>query len=79
MTPKISMNFICRKCEGNIGEAVELEGKQYDEVEAVLWMEKSMVRAICGVQLKDIKISKDLMLHLNETMDLLAMANSVRW
>ena len=38
-----------------------------------------MVRAICEVQLKDIKISKDLILHLNETIDLLAMANSVRW
>ena len=40
-----------------------------------------MVRAICGVQLKDIKRSTDLMfmLGLNETMDQLAMANSVRW
>ena len=42
--------------------------------------ERSMVRAMCGVQLKDIKRFKYLMfmLGLNETIDLLAMANSVR-
>ena len=40
-----------------------------------------MVRAICGVQLKGRKISMDLMLILDfsNTMDHLAMANSVRW
>ena len=40
-----------------------------------------MVRAVCGVQLKDSKKVKDLMLMfgLNETFDQLAMANSVRW
>ena len=40
-----------------------------------------MVRAMCGVQLKDRKISTDLMfmLGLNETVDQLAMANSARW
>ena len=39
-----------------------------------------MVRAMCGVQLKDRKRSTDLMfmLGLNETIDLLAIANSVR-
>ena len=37
------------------------------------------MRAMCGVQLKDRKRSKDLMLGLNETIDQLAMANSVRW
>ena len=38
-----------------------------------------MVRAMCGVQLKDRKRSTDLMfmLGLNETIDHLAMANSV--
>ena len=41
--------------------------------------EKSMVREMCGVQLIDRKISKDLMLVLNETMDQLAIANSVHW
>ena len=43
--------------------------------------ERSMVRAMCGVQLKDRKISTYLMsiLGLNETMDQLAMASSVRW
>ena len=40
-----------------------------------------MVRAMRGVQLKDIKRSKDLilMLGLNETVDQLAIAKSVRW
>ena len=40
-----------------------------------------MMRAMCGVQLKDRKRSTDLMfmLSLNETIDQLAMANSVRW
>ena len=40
-----------------------------------------MVRAMCGVRLKDIKRSMDLMLMLglNETMDQLSMANSVHW
>ena len=35
MTPKISINFVCRKCEGNIGEAVEHEEKLCNEVETV--------------------------------------------
>ena len=44
------------------------------------WTERSMVRAMCEVQLKDRKISVDLfMLCLNKTMDQLAMANSVLW
>ena len=40
-----------------------------------------MVRAMCGVQLKDRKRSMDLMLMLglNETIDQLAMENSFRW
>ena len=40
-----------------------------------------MVKAMCGVLLKDGKISADLMfmLGLKETIDQLAMANSVRW
>ena len=40
-----------------------------------------MVIAMCGVQLKDRKRSTDLMfmLGLNETIDQLAMASSVRW
>ena len=43
--------------------------------------ERSMVRAMRGVQLKDRKRSTDLMfmLGLSETIDQLAMANSVRW
>ena len=39
---------------------------------------KSMVRVMCGVQLKII-ISMELMLGLTDTIDQLAMANSVRW
>ena len=39
------------------------------------------MRAMCGVLLKDRKRCKDLMLMLgsNETVDRLAMANSVYW
>ena len=37
--------------------------------------ERSMVRAMCGVQLKDIKRSMDL----NKPIDQLAMAYSARW
>ena len=36
------------------------------------------MREICGVQLKDRKRSTDLMLNFYETIDHLAMANSVR-
>ena len=32
VTPKFSINFVCRKCEGNISEAVEQEEKLCDEV-----------------------------------------------
>ena len=37
-----------------------------------------MVRAICGIQLKDRKRAKDLilMMDLNETIDQLALTNS---
>ena len=40
-----------------------------------------MLRAMCGVQLKDRKRCKDLMsmIGLNETIDQLAMASSVCW
>ena len=43
--------------------------------------ERSMVRAMCGVQLKDIKRSTDFMfmLGVKETIDQLAMANSAHW
>ena len=42
---------------------------------------RSMVRAVCGVQLKDRQRSTDLMfmLELSETIDQLTMANSVHW
>ena len=35
MTSKFSMNFKCRKCDGNIVEAVEQEEKLCDEVKTV--------------------------------------------
>ena len=43
--------------------------------------EISMVRAMCGVQLKDTKRSTELMLllGLNKTIHQLAIANSVHW
>ena len=43
--------------------------------------ERSMMRAMCGVQPKDRKRSTDFMFMLGfkETIDQLAMANSVRW
>ena len=43
--------------------------------------ERSTVRAMSGVQLKDRKRSKDLilMLGLNETIGQLAITNSVPW
>ena len=42
---------------------------------------RSMVRAICGVQLQDRNRSRDfmLMLGLNEIIDQLAIANSIHW
>ena len=51
------------------------------EMEILCRTERSMVRAVCGVQLKDRKRSTDLvfMLGLNDTIDQLAMENSVRW
>ena len=47
----------------------------------ILRTERSMVKAMCGVQLNNRKRSKDLMLMLglNVTIDQLAMSNSVRW
>ena len=43
--------------------------------------ERSMVRVMCGVQLKDRKRSTDLMFMLcvNETIGQLAIASSVHW
>ena len=42
--------------------------------------ERSMVRAMCGVQLKDRERSTALMfMSLSETTDQLATANSVHW
>ena len=35
VSPKLSRNFTCQKCEGNIGEAEEQEVKLCDEVETV--------------------------------------------
>ena len=35
VTQKFDTNFTCRKCDGNIGEAVEQEEKLCDELESV--------------------------------------------
>ena len=35
ITPKFSRNFTCRKCEGNIGEAVEQEVRLCDGVKTI--------------------------------------------
>ena len=46
----------------------------------ILWSERFLMRAMCGVQFKDRKRSTDFMfmLGLNEAMHQLAIANSVR-
>ena len=36
ITPKFKKHFACKKCEGNVGEAVEQEEKLCDEVETVM-------------------------------------------
>ena len=43
--------------------------------------ERFVVKAICGIQLKDSTISKDLMVMfgLNEMINQLTMASSVSW
>ena len=41
--------------------------------------ERSMVGAMCGVQLKDRKRSTDLMFGLSEMVDQLAMPSSIHW
>ena len=41
--------------------------------------ERSTVRVMCGVSLKDGERSKDLMLGLNESIDQLAVASSAHW
>ena len=38
VSQKFSRNFTCRKCEGNIGEAVEQELILCDEMETVILM-----------------------------------------
>ena len=50
-------------------------------VDLDFWVtERSMVRAMCGVQLNDRQLSTDLMLKLglNETTDQFPVANNVR-
>ena len=47
------------------------------EMESLQRTERSMVRAMCVIQLKDRKRCMDLMLGLNETRDQLTLANSV--
>ena len=48
MTPMFSRNFACRKCEGNIGDAVEHEEKLCDEVETEVETGKSYILVSAG-------------------------------
>ena len=52
-----------------------------NEIGILLRTERAMERNMCGVKLMDKKSTKDLMqiLDLNEAMDQLAKASSVRW
>ena len=78
VTPKSSINLMCRKCEGNRIFSLRLKGTVYmsyarpailygseawclkeSEIGILQSTERSMVRAICGVQLKDRKRSTD--------------------
>ena len=36
MSSRFSCNLACRKCEGNIGDSLEQDEKQCDEVETVI-------------------------------------------
>ena len=71
--------------ESHVWPAILYGGEVWYLKESEMWIlrrtERSMVRAMCGVQLKDRKRSADLMfmLGLKETIDQLAMANSVCW
>ena len=58
------------------GEACCL--KEY-EMQILRRTKRSIVRAVCEVQLKNKKRSMVFMFGLSETIDQLAMANSVRW
>ena len=50
-------------------------------MEILQMTERSILKAMCGVQLKDRKKSMDLMFMfcLNEAVDQLAVANSICW
>ena len=52
-----------------------------NEIGILQGTERAMVRSMCGVKLMDKKSTKDLMhkLDLNEPIDQLVNANSVRW
>ena len=51
------------------------------DIEILQRTERDMVRNMCGEKLVDRKTTKDLMqmLNLNETIDQLEKANSIRW
>ena len=72
-------------CNRNLWPAVLYGSEAWclkeNEMEISLMTGRSMVRAMCGVQLKDGKMSKNLMLPLglNETIKQLTVANSIHW
>ena len=68
----------------HVRPAILYRGEAWRLIESkmgILRTERSMVRAMCGVQFNGRKRSTNLMfmLGLRETIDQLAMANSVRW
>ena len=53
VTPMFSRNFTCRRCKGNIGEAMEQEEKLCDEVETV----REFTFLVTGwVQVEDVRL-----------------------
>ena len=57
----------------------EARCQEESEIGLLCRTKRSIVREMCGVQLKDRKRFEDLMLGLNETMDQMAIASSVCW
>ena len=72
-------------CRNYVRQAILCESETWclkeSEMGILRRTDRSMVRAMCGIQLKDIRRSTDLMfmLVLSETKDQFAMANSVHW
>ena len=79
--PKLEVVAYMKYVEPAIMCGCEAWYLKYNEMGILQRNERSMVRAMCGVQLKGRKRAKNLMLilDLSETIDKLAMSHSVRW